>query len=398
MKWCSLAAAIAIASACGKDKASRAGAQPTQPVEVGTVEIQPQRVPLTTELPGRVSAFRTGEVRARVDGIVQKRLFTEGADVREGQPLYQIDPAPYRAALQRARAELASAEASAVSAKLLAERYGRLIAKNAVSRQELDNAVAQEKSALANIDAARAGIKTAEINLGYTRVYSPISGKSGRTNVTEGAYVQQSQATLLTTVTQLDPIYVDTTWSTADLRRVRRAMERGQIATIEGKPRVTVVFEDGHEYAQPGALFFTGVNVDETTGSIPLRALVPNPHGELLPGMYVRTRVEEGTARDALLVPQRGVTRDRGGNATALVVDKAGKVELRKLQTERAVGDSWLVTAGIAPGDHVIVEGQQKVKPGADVKESPAPAHLEPPAPTPGAPSAPQASRLPEAR
>ncbi|MDB4954903.1 MAG: efflux system, rane fusion protein CmeA [Myxococcales bacterium] len=409
MQWRSLAGLFALASACAKDNGARAGAQSTESVEVGTVEIRPQRVQLTTELPGRTSAFRAGEVRARVDGIVQKRLYTEGADVREGQPLFHIDPAPYLAALQSARAQLASAEASAASVKLLAGRYTRLIQKNAISRQEYDNAIAQEKTAVANIEAARAAVKTAQINLGYTRVYSPIAGRSGRSNVTEGTYVQQGPATLLTTVTQLDPIYADTNWSTVDLLRVRRALERGQLITLEGKPEVTVVLEDGREYAKPGTLLVTGVTVDQTTGSVPLRAVVPNPRGELLPGMYVRVRLQEGTDPNALLVPQRAVTRDRTGKATALVVNTAGKVELRQLQTDRAIGTSWLVTAGIAPGDHVIVEGQQRVKPGATVKEVSAPAeigeppaHAAPPVPqarrSPAAPSVPQARRSPEAR
>jgi len=385
MQWCSFAALIVLSSVCSQHDEPGTSAPATQAVVVGTVEIRPRRVQLTTELPARVSAVRAAEVRARVDGIVQKRLYTEGADVRERQPLFQIDPAPYQAALQQARAQLASAEASAASAKLLAERYTRLIDKNAIGRQEYDNAIAQDKTAIANIEAARAQVKTAELNLGYTRVYSPISGRSGRSVVTEGAYVQQAQATLPTTVTQLDPIYVDASWSTADLLRVRREMERGQLVAIGGKPRIAVVLEDGREHPQPGTLLVTGVNVEETTGSVPLRALVPNPAGDLLPGMYVRARLEEGTDPNALLVPQRAVARDRSGNATALVVDRAGKVELRQLKTARAIGSSWLVTAGIAPGDHVIVEGQQRVKPGAIVKEVPAPAELEPP------PSRPQA-------
>jgi membrane fusion protein (multidrug efflux system) len=392
-----LAGFVALAGACRKDDGSPPSAKPV-PIEVGTVEIRPQRVLVTTELPGRTSAFRVAEVRARVDGIVRKRLYSEGAAVRDGQQLFQIDPAPFQAALQRARAQFTSAQASAATAKLLAQRYAPLIQTHAISRQDYDHAVAQERSALANVAAARAEVRTAQINLGYTRVDSPISGTSGRSNVTEGAYVQQAQATLLTTVTQLDPIYVDTTWSTVDLMRVRRAMERGQLVTVEGKPKVTVVLEDGSEYAQPGTLLFTGVNVDETTGSVALRALVPNPRGELLPGMYVRARIQDGTQPDALLVPQRAVTRDRSGRATALVVDRAGKVQLRLLHVDRAVGDSWLATRGIAPGDQVIVEGLQKVKPGATVTAVPAPASLGAPAPPPGGQAQPHASRSPELR
>jgi membrane fusion protein, multidrug efflux system len=379
-----LAASVAVAAACSKDDGSQPRAKPA-PIEVGTVEIRPQRALLTTELPGRTSAFRVAEVRARVDGIVLKRLYSEGSDVREGQQLFQIDPAPFEAALQRARAQFTSAQSSETTARLLAQRYAPLIKTNAISRQDYDNAVAQARSTLANVAAARADVRTAQINLGYTRVYAPISGRSGRSNVTEGAYVQQAQATLLTTVTQLDPIYVDTTWSTVDLLRVRRELERGQLVTVEGKPKVTVLLEDGSEYAQPGTLLVTGVNVDETTGSVPLRALVPNPRGELLPGMYVRARIQEGSQPDALLVPQRAVTRDRSGRATALVVDPAGKVQLRQLQVDRAIDDAWLVTQGIAPGDRVIVEGLQNVKPGATIRAVPAPAGLGAPAPPAGA-------------
>jgi membrane fusion protein (multidrug efflux system) len=357
---CWLAGVAAIAGACSKDEGAQ-GAQPP-PIEVGVVEIRPQRVLLTTELPGRTSAVRVAEVRARVDGIVLKRLYREGSEVRAGQPLFQIDPAPFEAALQRARAQLTSAQASAATARLLAERYRPLIESHAISRQDYDNAVAQARSAAASVDAAHAEIRTAQINLGYTRVDAPIPGRSARSNVTEGAYVQQAQATLLTTVTQLDPIYVDTTWATADLMRVRRELERGQLVTVEGKPRVTVVFEDGSEYARPGTLLFTEVNVDPSTGSVALRALVPNPRGELLAGMYVHARIDEGSQPDALLVPQRAVTRDRSGRATALVVDPAGKVQLRLLQVDRAVGDAWLVTQGIASGDRVIVEGLQRAR------------------------------------
>lgn len=371
-----LAGVVTLAGACSKDEAAP-GAAPAP--EVGVVEIRPQRVLLTTELPGRTSAIRVAEVRARVDGIVLKRLYREGGDVREGQPLFQIDAAPFEAALQRARAQLTSAQASSATAQLLAQRYGPLIKTNAISRQDYDNAVAQARSALASVDAARADVRTAQISLGYTRVYAPISGRSARSNVTEGAYVQAAQATLLTTVTQLDPIYVDTTWSAVDLLRVRRELQRGELVMVDGNPKVTVVFEDGTEYERPGALLFTEVNVDPTTGSVALRALVPNPRGELLPGMYVRARIEEGSQPDALLVPQRAVTRDRSGRATALVVEGAGnpgKVQLRTLEVDRAIGDAWLVTAGIASGDRVIVEGLQRARPGATVRTVPAAAEL----------------------
>jgi membrane fusion protein (multidrug efflux system) len=372
MRQVCLVAVIVACSVCGGHDEAPTGAPPPQP-EVGTVEIRPRSVQLTTELPARVAAVRAAEVRARVTGILQKRLYDEGADVRAGQPLFQIEPAPYEAALQQAKAQLAAAEAAAIAAKALAERDRRLIASKAISGQEWDEALARSKGAVANIQAAKAQVKSAELDLGYTRVYSPIAGRSGRSFATEGAYVQQAQATLLTTVTQLDPIYVDASWSTSSLLRVRRAMEGGQLVAIHGKPRVTIILEDGHEYAQPGELLLTSVNVDETTGSVPVRALVANPRGELLPGMFVRARIDEGTDPNALLVPQRAVTRDRAGNATALVV-RNGKVEPRQLKTDRAIGNAWLVTAGITAGDHVIVEGQQRVKPGASVKEVAVPA------------------------
>lgn len=393
-----LAGVIALAGACGRDNVSRTTAAPDQPVEVGAVKVEPQRVVMVTELPGRTSPYRIAEVRARVDGIVQKRLYEEGSDVREGQPLYQIDPAPFRAALQSARAQLTSAEATAETAKLLAERYTALVKTHAISRQEYDNAVAQARSARANVAAARAAVLTAQINLGYTLVRSPIAGRTGRSSVTEGAYVQGASATLLTIVTQLDPMYVDTTWSTAELLRVREAMTKGTLQTVEGSPRVEVILENGREYGQPGKLLFTGVVVDQTTGSVALRALVPNPEGVLLPGMFVRARIEEGTDPRALLVPQRGVTRDRNGRPTALVVGKTGKVEQRRLETSRSIGESWLVTRGIAPGEYVIVEGLQKVQPGMAVKVVPPIDFAPPPQQQQQRPQQPQARRPPGGR
>lgn len=402
MKTVLLAGVLLMAGACGKDDQAPTSTQPTGPIEVGAVRIEPQRVVVTTELPGRASAYRIAEVRARVDGIVQRRLHAEGSDVRVGTPLFRIDPEPFEAALQSAEAQLASAQATATSARLLAQRYEQLIETNAISRQEYDDAVAQEKTARANVEAARAAVRAARINLGYTLVRSPISGRTGPSNVTEGAFVRQGEATLLTTVTQLDPIYIDTTWSTLDLMRVRRLMEEGKLVTVEGEPEVTVLLEDGREYPQRGKLLLTGVRVDPTTGSVALRALVPNPDAQLLPGMFVRTRIVEGTLPAALLVPQRGVTRDRNGRPTALVVNARGVVEERQLAVDRAVGDSWLVTEGISPGEYVIVEGVQRVKPGAPVKVVP-PSDLRAPLPGEQQPSTspdatPQASPEPSPR
>ncbi len=342
------------------------------PVEVGVVTITPTPVTLTRELPGRTSAYRVAEVRARVNGIVLKRFFTEGSDVKEGQRLYLIDPAPYQAALDGAKANLARAEASAANARLVAQRYANLVEK-AVSQQEYDNAQAAVKTADAEVAAARAALQVARINLGYTTVTAPVSGRIGRSMVTEGAYVQASQATLLATVQQLDPMYVDVTQSTAEVLKLRRDLAAGKLQSAgDGRARVRLVTEDGREYATPGTLQFADVTVDPSTGSITLRALFPNAQRELLPGMFVRARLEEGVNPQALLVPQVGVTRDQKGMPTALVVNAERKVERRSLVTDRVVGDAWLVTSGIQPGDQVIVEGVQKVRPGAQVNAVPA--------------------------
>ena len=329
--------------------------------------IQPQSVTLRKELPGRTSAFRVAEVRARVNGIVQKRLFTEGSDVKENQPLFKIDPAPYAATLDSARAQVARAEAQVTASKSLAERYQKLIETNAVSKQELDDAVAKLKTAEADLAAARAAVKRASIDVGYTTVTAPLSGRIGRAEVTEGAYVQAAQATLLATIQQIDQVYIDLVWSSSEVMRLRRAVESGEIKSEGGQAKVVLLLDDGREYSEPGVLQFADVTVDSTTGSISLRAVFPNSKRELLPGMFVRARIDEGTQPNALLVPQRAVTRDQAGRPTALVVNAQNKVERKQLVAEREIGDAWLVTSGIAPGDRVIVEGLQKVRPGADV-------------------------------
>jgi membrane fusion protein, multidrug efflux system len=343
------------------------------PVEVGVVTLAPTAVTLTKELPGRTSATRVAEVRARVNGIVLKRLFTEGSEVKEGQPLFRIDPAPYQASLEAASAQLARAEANVANARLQAQRYADLVKDNAVSRQEYDNATATLKASEADVAAGRAAVQTARINVGYTTVTAPVSGRIGRSMVTEGAYVQQAQATLLATVQQLDPMYVDLTQSSAEVLKLRRELESGKLqAAGRGSARVKLVLEDGREYAQEGALQFADVTVDPSTGSIALRALFPNPRSELLPGMFVRARLAEGVNPQALLVPQVGVTRDQKGNPTAMVVNAQKKVERRELVTERAIGDAWLVTSGVKAGEQVLVEGLQKVRPGAEVNPVPA--------------------------
>jgi membrane fusion protein (multidrug efflux system) len=365
------AAALALLAACG-----RSGAKPAPaagPVEVGVVRLEPTAVTLTRELPGRTSAYRVAEVRARVNGIVLRRFFTEGSDVREGQKLFQIDPAPYQAALEGAKAALARAEVNVANARLQAKRNEELVEDRVVSRQEAENTTAAMKAAEADVAAARAAVQTAQINLGYTTVTSPVSGRIGRSAVTEGAYVQAGQATLLATVQQLDPVYVDLTQSTAELLKLRRDLESGKLqAAGTGRAKVRLVTEDGREYGAEGVLQFADVTVDPSTGSVALRALFPNPKGELLPGMFVRARLAEGVNPQAILVPQVAVTRDQKGLPTALVVNAQNKVERRQLVADRAVGDAWLVTSGVQAGDQVIVEGIQKVRPGADVNPVPA--------------------------
>jgi membrane fusion protein, multidrug efflux system len=385
-----LAAATALAlAACGKGDAKPAAGGPGggKPPEVGVVTLATQPVTLTKELPGRTSAFRVAEVRARVNGIVQKRLFTEGADVKAGQVLFRIDPGPYQAALDSAQAQVARAEAMVQQAKSLAERYTKLIETNAVSRQEYDDALVKVKTAEADVAAARAAVKSARINLDYTVVTAPLAGRIGRAEVTEGAYVQASTATLLATVQQLDKVYVDLTWSSVEALKMRRAVESGALQGQGGQATVTIVLEDGRDYETPGTLQFADVSVDETTGSIALRAIVPNPKKELLPGMFVRARLDEGTSPTAILVPQKAVTRDQGGRPTALVVGADGKVERRTLVTDRSVGDSWLVTDGVAAGDRVIVDGLQRARPGQPVTAVPAkPSAVAATPPPPGAP------------
>jgi membrane fusion protein, multidrug efflux system len=372
-RWRRGALALAIAAVafagCSRKPAQSA---PAGPVEVGVVTLAPTPVTLTKELPGRTSAFRVAEVRARVNGIVKRRLFTEGSDVRQGQALFLIDPAPYEAALQGAKAQLARAEATVANARLLAQRTQDLVADNAVSKQEYDNAMAALKASEADVAAGQAAVDTARINLGYTNVTSPVSGRIGRSAVTEGAYVQQSAATLLAVVQQLDPVYVDLTQSSADALRLRHDLDVGKVQSAgKGKAKVRLVLEDGREYGEAGALQFTDVTVDPGTGSIALRAIFPNPRGELLPGLFVRARLDEAVDPEAILVPQQGVQRDQKGLPTALVVN-AGKVERRQIVTDRAVGDAWLVTSGLKAGDQVIVEGLQKVRPGVEVKPVPA--------------------------
>jgi membrane fusion protein, multidrug efflux system len=324
------------------------------PPKVSVVTVQAQAVPITTELPGRVNGYRTADVRPQVNGIILKRLFVEGRDVKAGQQLYQIDPAPYQALYD-------SAIAADASARALAERYKPLAEANAVSKQDYDNAVAAHLQ-------AQAAVETAHINLIYTRVLSPITGRIGRSLITEGALVTANQATVLSTVQQLDPVYVDVTQPTTTLVRLEKEAAAGLLEQNEaGKAQVRVRLEDGSEYAHPGTLEFSEVTVDQTTGSVTLRALMPNPERLLLPGMFVREEIHEGVRQGVVLAPQQGVTHNQKGEPTALVVGPDNTVELRTITTDRAIGDQWLVSAGLKPGDRVIVEGIQSAKPGAKV-------------------------------
>ncbi len=306
------------------------------------------------------------QVRARVDGIVLKRRFTEGSDVKANQPLYQIDPAAYRASLDSAKAAEQKAQANLASTSALAERYKILLAGNGVSKQDYDNAVAAQGQAAADLASAKALVQQATLNLGYTSVVSPIVGRIGISQVTPGAYMQASQATLMTTVQQLDPIYVDLNQSSAQGIALRRDLASGRIRVQDG-PEVTLFLEDGTQYQLPGKLEFTDVTVDPGTGSVTVRAVFPNPDHVLLPGMFVRARIEQGT-NEAVLVPQQGVTRDSKGGATALVVAADNKVALRAIQATNTFGSQWIVEGGLQEGERVIVAGTQKVQPGMTVK------------------------------
>jgi membrane fusion protein (multidrug efflux system) len=350
-----LVTAVALAtllSGCSK-KEEAAPAPP--PPQVGVVTLKTQAYTLTSELPGRTTAFRIAEVRPQVNGIILKRLFAEGADVKAGQQLYQIDPAIYQATLD-------SAKATYEASNSLAGRYKQLINEQAVSRQEYDTAVGSARE-------AKAAVQTAEINLRYTKVYAPISGRIGRSLVTEGALVSNGQTDAMAIIQQLDPIYVDVIQSSAEMLKLRRELESGKLQKAgDNAAKVKLVLEDGSLYPIEGKLEFSEVSVDQTTGSVTLRAVFPNPDHTLLPGMFVHARLQSGVAENAILVPQQGITRDLKGTPTALVVNADNKVETRTLVANRTIGSDWLVEKGLNAGDRVITEGLQYVKPGAEVK------------------------------
>ena len=373
---------VAFIAACSKPAA--APPQQTPQVVVYTVTSKP--LTMTAELPGRTSAFQVADVRPQVAGVVLKRQFTEGAEVKAGTSLYLIDPAPYQAQVNSAKAALAKAKSTLLTAGPKADRYKDLVAIEGVSKQDYDDAVAAKASAEADVLSAQATLDTAMINLKYTRVDSPITGRTSRSSVTPGALVTVGQTTAMTTVQQLDPMYVDVTQSSNDMLRLKRELASGALKkTGDGQAKVSLLLADGSKYSEEGKLQFADVSVDEGTGNVTLRAIFPNKDGVLLPGMYVRAKLETGTDETAMLVPQVGVTRNMQGQATAMILNKEGKVEQRILKTGATVGDKWVVTDGVAAGDQVIVEGLQKVKPGS-------PAVAVPAAAAPAAGAAPAAS------
>jgi len=366
------AALLAVCSLAGCQNSGAKAPGPAGPPEVAVVEMKPERIAITTELPGRTSAYLIAEVRPQVSGIIQQRFFKEGSDVKAGEVLYQIDPATYQAAYDSARAALARAEANVTSIRFRADRYRELVEIRAVSRQEYDDATAALKQAEAEIAAGKAAVETARINLGYTRVTAPIAGRIGKSSVTVGALVTAGQGLPLATVQQIDPVYVDVTQSSAVLLQLQKAMARGALKRASAnRARVKLILEDGTPYPLEGALQFQDVTVDQTTGSYILRIVFPNPKRVLLPGMFARAVLEEGVSEKALLVPQQGISRDPKGNPLALIVDAENKVQQRVLTLVRTIGDRWLVSDGLAPGERVVVEGMQKVRPGAVVKAVP---------------------------
>jgi membrane fusion protein, multidrug efflux system len=364
---------LALAACSGQEQGPPKMPTPT----VGVVEAQPQNVPLNKDLVGRLSAFRSGDVRARVSGLLVKRAYTEGTDVKQGQLMFQIDPAPYRAALTAAQAALASAQATYTNAHIVANRDRQLVPKGYISQAQLDNDEATERSSLAAVKQAEANVQTAQVNLSYTDVKAPISGRAGEQQVTEGAIVGASTAdtgsssTLLTTVDQLDPMYVNFTLSAADWDTLQHAQHTGNVSLAEqNKTTVQISLPSNSKYDQLGTLDYSSVIVNPTTGAINMRALVPNPQQRLLPGMYVTLTVSMGELNKVFLIPQAAIQRDPAG-AYALVVGQDGKVVQKRVAADNTLGDDWVVTSGLNAGDQVIVSGIQAVKAGAPAKATP---------------------------
>lgn len=361
---------ILILTGCDKRQSSETGQIPAP--EVAILKVQAEKITLTTELPGRTSAYLVAEIRPQVSGLIQKRLFKEGTDVKAGDTLYQIDPAPFLAALENAKAAIGRAEANLPALQSRAERFKELLVDKAVSQQDYDDTVAALKQAEAEVKYWKAAVETANINLGYTRILAPISGRIGKSTVTVGALVTAHQPLALATIQQLDPIYVDVPQSSVDLLQLQRRLEEGRLKyEAKNQNKVRLILEDGTEYPLEGTLQFRDVTVNVTTGSLILRVIVPNPESILLPGMFVRAVIKEGVNKQAILIPQQAVIRDPKGNPLVLIVNAENKVEQRMLTLDRAIGNKWLVSEGIVPGEQLIVEGIQKVKPGITVKAIP---------------------------
>lgn len=370
-RWALVALASVLTVACSSGDAQTPGAGPqaAPAPTVGVVIAEETAVAITTELPGRTSAYVIAELRPQVTGLIKQRAFIEGSAVKAGDLLYEIDPASYTATYDSAKAALARAEASEDLARLTAQRFAGLAKSNVVSQQANDDAAVALKMAEADVAAARATLEQARINLDFTRLTSPIDGRIGRSAVTAGALVTANQAQALATVQQLDPIYVDLTQSSADMLRLRRDLDAGRLQqSDDGRVAVALELEDGVAYGEVGQLAFSEVSVDPGTGSVTLRAVFPNPRGELLPGMYVRAKLEQGVNADAILLPHAAVSRDPRGNATVMVVNEQDAVEVRIVRAERSLGDQWVVSEGLSAGERVIVEGLQRVRPGASVK------------------------------
>lgn len=353
----------ALVSGCNKSEQQQA---PTTAPEVDVVTLRTQPLTLHTELPGRTNAYRIAEVRPQVGGIVLKRLFKEGSDVKAGQVLYQIDPATYEASLASAKATLDHDIASEKTARIKADRYRDLLKNRGVSQQDYDDAEATWKEAVADIALAKAAVKTAQINLDYTKIRAPISGRIGKSSITDGALVTAAQTTVLATVQQMDPMYVDVSQSSTDLMALKKAMEAGQLEKADAtSAKVNLLMNDGSTYAEAGKLEFTDITVDEGTGSVTLRAIFPNHHMDLLPGTFVRAQLSQASLKDAILVPQKAVNHDPRGNATVYVVNAKNLVEQKTFTTVQTIDSSWLVKSGLQAGDRVIVSGTQKVRAGA---------------------------------
>ena len=365
-----IAPSTVLVAGCQRPPAAKAAALAP---EVGVITVRPTTVQRITELPGRTSAVTSSDVRPQITGVILRRLFTEGSEVKEGQQLYEIDPRPYKAALDQAMAQRAQDQAQLEAAQLDLTRFQQLATREFATRQQLDNQQAVVNRLIAAVAADSAAVETAQINLSYTKVFSPISGRIGHSTVTPGALVTANQAAALATITQLDPIYVDVSQSAATLLRLNRELAAAELEKSgEGAAKVTLKLEDGSIYLLPGKLQFTEVNVNEGTGTVLLRAIFPNPQRLLLPGMYVHAAVIEGINRNGILVPQQAISRNTHGDATVLVVGEDDKAELRVIETGPAIKDKWVVTSGLRPGEQVIVDGLQNARSGAAVRPVPA--------------------------